>query len=182
MSITITKRGRRHYIEGAPYEARHALKEAGCRWDPEHRAWWTGKADRAAELVKRLAGREAKPPSHAIEKSDRVIAGRATYKGKSYLLLFEGETRRGRGVKLAFRDGSKTFWAKDLEDVTITRRYQKRRSLAELESYAKAAKTGDICAECGTAGTFGEAPDSSGIVDRVCIRCYGMSRWERSYA
>ena len=34
----------------------------------------------------------------------------ATYKGKTYLLKFLGETKFGRRAKLAFRDGSKEFW------------------------------------------------------------------------
>jgi hypothetical protein len=40
-----------------------------------------------------------------------ISAGRyATYKGKTYRLLYLGSTKYGRRAKLAFRDGSKEFW------------------------------------------------------------------------
>jgi len=34
-----------------------------------------------------------------------------TYKGRSYRLLWSGETKFGRRAKLSFMDGSKEFWA-----------------------------------------------------------------------
>jgi len=53
--ITIEHHGRRHYIVGAPFSARERLKNAGCKWDPERRAWWSGSAEKAAAVVESLA-------------------------------------------------------------------------------------------------------------------------------
>lgn len=39
-----------------------------------------------------------------------ATAKTATYKGRTYTLLFLGDTKFGRRAKLAFRDGSKEFW------------------------------------------------------------------------
>lgn len=35
----------------------------------------------------------------------------ATYKGRTYRLLYLGDTKFGKRAKLGFSDGSKTFWA-----------------------------------------------------------------------
>lgn len=57
-----------------------------------------------------------------VTDSTKVV-GRATYKGKpGYLVLWMGTTSRGEAVKLAFRDGSKVFWA-DRANVQIDKRY-----------------------------------------------------------
>jgi hypothetical protein len=54
------------------------------------------------------------------------IIGRATYKGKSgYLILWMGTTSKGEAAKLAFRDGSKVFWA-DRTAITVEKTYQPR--------------------------------------------------------
>lgn len=125
--MQIEKRGRRHYFIGAPYEARHTLRDAGCKWDPAAKAWWTGKAETAAELGKKLGGSNAPDsrPESRDEKltADSTVLGRARYKGREYLLVWEGTTRRGRAAKLAFRDGSKIFWA-DAAAVEVTKRYR----------------------------------------------------------
>jgi hypothetical protein len=49
----------------------------------------------------------------------------ASYKGKTYRLLFMGKTRFGERAKLAFMDGSKVFWVKAsaVEETTGTRRF-----------------------------------------------------------
>ena len=38
------------------------------------------------------------------------MAKTATYKGKTYRLVFIGETKFGRRAKLSFTDGTKEFW------------------------------------------------------------------------
>lgn len=43
----------------------------------------------------------------------------ATYKGKTYLLLWSGSTKYGRRAKLGFRDGTKEFWV-DEDQVSKT--------------------------------------------------------------
>lgn len=57
-------------------------------------------------------------------RDDAKLLGKAQYKGHEYLLLWEGQTKRGTSAaKLAFRDGSKTFWA-DAGEYSVTKRYQ----------------------------------------------------------
>lgn len=51
---TVEKVGRRHYLRGAPYAERDRLRGAGCNWDPDQKAWWTGKSDVAEDLLARL--------------------------------------------------------------------------------------------------------------------------------
>lgn len=53
-SITAEKIGRRTYITGNTFLHKSALQNAGCTWDGDRRAWWTGKADVAARLVSEL--------------------------------------------------------------------------------------------------------------------------------
>ena len=36
---------------------------------------------------------------------------KATYKGRTYVVRWAGETKFGHRVKLEFEDGSKVFWA-----------------------------------------------------------------------
>lgn len=123
-SITIETRGRRHYLRGNTYAIRDALRSAGAHWDRDERAWWTGQRD----VAERFSSAEAKPdssrPSEALT-ADSEIQGKARYQGREYLLVWVGETRRGRACKLAYRDGSRVFWA-SADDVQITRTYQAR--------------------------------------------------------
>lgn len=127
---TIEKIGRRHYLRGAPYDARGELKDAGCKWDPEERAWWTSKADTAQRLIAHLASARRPqpmddPPERKAPGERATVAGRAKYKGRTYYVAGRVErgrtqwddrvspitTRDGAKVLLYFRDGSKEFWA-----------------------------------------------------------------------
>jgi hypothetical protein len=68
----------------------------------------------------------AEPKREDTVTDDTRILGRASYKGKSgYLILWMGETKKGRAAKLAFRDGAKVFWA-DLAEIKIEKRYEVR--------------------------------------------------------
>ena len=49
-TIQIEKRGRRFYALGDTYSMRSRLKDAGFRWDPDTRAWWTGKKETADQF------------------------------------------------------------------------------------------------------------------------------------
>jgi len=53
--MQLEKIGRRHYLRNTPYSAKDKIKSAGCSWDSEQKAWWTGKADVAVALVAELA-------------------------------------------------------------------------------------------------------------------------------
>ena len=163
--MSIETVGRRHYLIGLPYDKRHAAKSRGCKWDPDRKAWWTGKRD-VAEEVHGAVG-DAKPqPKQEITGENLTVIGRAKYKGKSYLLVWHGTTRFGHGHKLAFRDGSKVFWAKG--EVQITKEFRQPMTVGALLQFAaeKAAeKKGDYshmdgrryeCDECGEWVTGGD--------------------------
>jgi hypothetical protein len=117
MKLEINKAGRRYYLLGNTYELRNRLRIAGCKWDGEKKAWWTRNATVAAQL----ADSNSDSSTDSLS-SDTTIAGKASYKGREYLLLWEGETRCGPAAKLAFRDGTKVFWTKG--EYTVTKRYR----------------------------------------------------------
>lgn len=139
MGIQIQTQGRRHYLVGDTYQIREQLQAAGCHFDREtpptaapRGAWWTSKL----EVAQRFAGAAAPQASAAVDApqsggrneslgGDSTVIGRASYKGREYLLVWEGTTSRGPAAKLAFTDGSKVFWA-DAAAVHVTKRYHAR--------------------------------------------------------
>jgi hypothetical protein len=124
MTITIDKQGRRHYLIGDTYSVRNQLRDAGCHWDGDRKAWWTGDAATAQNLVGHT--NRSNGNGERLNDNDK-IEGRAKYKGRSYILVWSGQTKRGTAAKLAFMDGSKVFWA-DLAEVEVTKRYSPRKS------------------------------------------------------
>lgn len=126
--IKIERTGRRSYIIGNTYAIKDALKAAGAHWDGERRAWWLGDDTAAKSLVERCGKAACEPKTAAPAAQglteDSKIAGKATYKGRPYLLLWSGRTSRGEAAKLAFADGSKTFWA-DASEVEVTKTYER---------------------------------------------------------
>jgi len=127
----VEKVGRRHYLRGLPYQQRYAAKDAGCRWDPQERAWWSGKRDVAERVLAAVADAPQESANDGggdrapRDGRDSVVAGRAKYKGRTYYVAgrkVRGRThwddgvepvtsRDGRKVLLYFRDGSRQFWA-----------------------------------------------------------------------
>jgi hypothetical protein len=181
---TVKSEGRRHYILGNTFAIKDQLRSAGCKWDPDRRAWWTGKRD----VADRFSGREIKSEPRPQETGlDLEVIGKASYKGKTYYVVWEGQTRLGHGWKLAFTDGSSVFWAKtENGEPTWVKRYQTSRTIREIKQYAQQVKSGQIetCAECGYTGSgMQHLADSSGIVAPVCRRCAAQTtQFERSYA
>lgn len=131
MTITIERIGRRSYIRGNTYAFKDKLRGAGANWDAEQRCWWISNKDKAEAVVAEInAAGGDREQSSAPEKitDDTVVAGKARYQGREYLLLWDGMTKRGgHAAKLAFRDGSKVFWA-DYAEVEVVKRYAERRS------------------------------------------------------
>jgi hypothetical protein len=126
--ITVERIGRRSYLRGAPFEIRERLKAAGAKWDPDARAWWLGKDEAARALAAEAADAKAKEAVQGKKDAltdDSPVQGRATYKGRSYLLVWSGTTARGQAAKLASMDGSLVFWA-ELSEVEVTKHYQAR--------------------------------------------------------
>jgi hypothetical protein len=131
MTITIDKQGRRFYLRGDTYAVRSGLKGAGAKWDPDTRCWYTGRQATADAIVAEFGGSTAVAaaavtPATADRLTDSSpIVGRAKYKGREYLLVWEGNTRRGPSAKLAFLDGSSIFWTAP-GTYEVTKYYQTR--------------------------------------------------------
>lgn len=67
MSIVIESEGRRHYLVGNTYPIKGAIKAAGCSWDPNRGAWWTGKREVAEQLLAGLASGAVQPVARWVK-------------------------------------------------------------------------------------------------------------------
>mgnify|MGYP000415691527 CR=1 FL=1 len=133
-TLTIEKTGRRFYVLGNTYSIKDQLRSEGCNWDPGRKAWWTGKQ----EVAERLQNATPQPASSGL---DTEVCGRATYKGKSYYIVWHGRTKRGDyAAKLCFRDGSKEFWAKEMAEFRVTKEYRAPRTIRSLQEFAEKRK------------------------------------------
>lgn len=141
--MTVEKVGRRFYAKGAPFEMKNKLKDLGCTWDGDVRAWWTGKAS-VAEAIKALGEKiQAGLTNDPVSLDANVINGRAEYKGRVYYILFHGPKRDGSGMcaKLAARDGSMVFWASSMAEFKVLKLYRSATSINALRAFAERAKT-----------------------------------------
>lgn len=94
MNITIETRGRRHYVLGNTYPIRSELRGAGCKWDPEAGAWYSGKR----ELVESFAARVEAGEVEA-EASYRKLAD------GSWGVLVPGTVTAGAEVRVRTKAG-----------------------------------------------------------------------------
>jgi len=172
MAIEIRTEGRRHYLRGDTYPLKDALRAAGCKWDADAKAWWTGKRETAEQLAAQLGASSSAAPS--VETAERpqaqapgldaTVAGRAQYKGKTYYVagrvargrthwddeLRAVESRDGSRLLLYFRDGSSQFWAA-ADAVQILKSYRRPTTIQGLRDYADQRKAEDRGeAECPT--------------------------------
>ena len=176
MAITVETQGRRHYLLGDTYPIKDRLRAAGAKWDADRRAWWTGKREIAAEIAEASGGSSpAKAEGRPTESlsDDSLVAGKALYKGKQYLLLWEGETKRGRAAKLAFLDGSSVFWA-DASGVQVLKRYQARQDRygrAEKMTFGRLQRLREQYAEAKAQGY------EDGIRDGPRYECGECGEW-----
>jgi hypothetical protein len=137
MTISLQKTGRRIYLVGDTYALRDKIKAAGGKWDPDAKAWYVGvQRKEVAEQI--LAAAAATPPPR--EEMMIMIIGRATYRDiRGYLLIWRGITKDGeRMCRLAYRDGSKQFWAADTE-VQVEKFYHRPLTLTQFTEFRQAA-------------------------------------------
>ncbi len=84
--------------------------------DPRLRSWLILRQDKVASVIGTARPAPAPAPARssapAPSRSSSSSASEefATYKGKTYKLLYVGKTKFGHKAKLAFLDGSKEFW------------------------------------------------------------------------
>lgn len=162
-SVVIETVGRRHYLRGNTYPIKDAIRAAGCKWDPEAKAWYSGKREIVEGVIAALGStpRNDRPSEPGSSPSndrpapglDAMVAGRVQYKGRTYYALgrvVRGrthwddsvapiQTRDGGKFLVSFRDGSKSFWAAATE-IQWLKNYRKPTTIASLLAYAERAK------------------------------------------
>jgi hypothetical protein len=130
MAVTIDNQGARLYFVGDTYAIKDQIKSIGGHYDGDRKAWWIGsaKADQAAQLVASLASngdQNNAVPSKKVHDDSKIVA-KATYKGRSYYVLWMGRCKNGiEKAHLTVLNGSIDFWA-DLALCEITKHYQPR--------------------------------------------------------
>lgn len=179
MSIQLDQTGRRIYLRGNTYPIKDQIKSLGGHWDPDSRAWWVGTGKREAVETLAAAGANGNGNGNgngdSVDLDARVIKGRAKYNGKTYYVLWAGTKRDGSpGAKLAFRDGSKTFWAKDGVQVQVLKTYQDPKSINSLRDYADRMKRESDGGECECSchgGQYCDCPAWCSFHHDGCDRC-----------
>jgi hypothetical protein len=77
IAMKVEKIGRRYYITGQTYAAKDAIKAAGCKWDPNRRAWWTGKKEVAERFDHQAPAELLAIPHDLIQAAPTDTASRA---------------------------------------------------------------------------------------------------------
>lgn len=144
--ITIKKEGRRFYLVGNTFQFKEEIKSSGCKWDASEKAWWTGKEAVAIKIQKQAEnGGDKKEENEDLSRV--TIAGKASYKGKTYYVA--GKVSRSRNydnvspisskegkLKLISFDAKISFWA----FAEITKSYSSPKTIQGLREFAKRAK------------------------------------------
>jgi hypothetical protein len=97
-AVTVEKIGRRHYLTGDTYAHKDAIRDAGCKWDPDQRAWWTGNAAVADTLAGKI---------NALPASAGPLRGSPTMlrDGSWGVRVFSGRVAVGSVVSVVARGG-----------------------------------------------------------------------------
>ena len=172
----------RLYVHGPNgFAAKGTIRAYGGQFDTDRKRWWVSATDRddAEELIRILnefqPGRVRSRDNKEIVTVDTQVIGRASYRGRDgYLVLHDGDTRYGYATKLATRDGSLVFWARD--PVTITSRYQTPKTFGDLERLA--GRDPELnppahlrCRNCGLGQGQHQRRDVRGKIGLVCGEC-----------
>ncbi len=151
-NITIEEKGARLYVLGNTFSIKSALKEAGCHWDGEEKAWWIGKGKRA-ELEKALGAEPEK--ENLLEKP---LYAQVEYKDRKYYVIASGEEK----ARLTDFQGKLDFWVKK-EECKLLKEYtprtvgygryahEQRQTLSSLHRFIeqkKAVESGGECPRC----------------------------------
>lgn len=175
MSLALEQVERRLYLRGDTYPLRERIRAAGGRWDPARRAWFLALAQRelAELLVSRTFVGDDQEQGPAVRASELAVLGRARYEGRVYFLLEEQLQEPRPAVRLAYRDGSRAFWARSPGSVEVLARYAEPRTPRELRA-AEALLAGgrcSLCAHCGGLGACLDSSDRHGVLELVCEEC-----------
>jgi hypothetical protein len=175
--ISLQAEGRRLYFAGNTYPVKNQLRALGATWDGARKAWWvgSGKREQAEQLVAKLSAAAGDGErAESISLDARVIWGRVEMGGHKYYLLAEG-TAKSTGkpfMKLAWRDGSKVFWAKEPASVVVLARYEEPKSIQQLRDFAAKAKTyGSSVCKCACHSGPGPFGSTGRALFDGCDKC-----------
>lgn len=121
-TIELKEEGRRVYVLGNTFPIKSAIKDCGGHWDADRKAWWIG-VGKKEELEKTIGSAKPSEP----KKSETTVMGKAEYNGRSYYIVWMGETKHGESARLVTLDEKIDFW-KLVSEIKITKRYERRQS------------------------------------------------------
>lgn len=104
MGVRVIEENGKLYLDGTNiYDHRQMIAEHGGSFDEDKKMWFfpADKLDVAREVIRAIPD--------PVYPNNKVI-GEAVYKDKSYPVLFEADRGGEKVYKLAFRDGSNSFW------------------------------------------------------------------------
>lgn len=152
--ITIEKKGRRHYLRGLPFALKDKAKDRGCKWDPDQRCWWTGKAEVATEIAELsgadlgLAGFPARLDSG--EWGVRIPGASGDLVGKTVKVSTrDGKTWNAKVSEVVRVDGDSTIVRTVREASGPRRKGGGQDRVARQAGAATRRSGGRACRECG---------------------------------
>lgn len=102
MHITIETVGRRHYVLGNTYPIRAELRSAGCKWDAERKAWWSGSRDKVEHFAARVESGSVKAVASYRKLEDGswavLVPGAAPAVGSTVQVETKGGSRKTETV------------------------------------------------------------------------------------
>jgi len=162
MNVEIQEVDGKHFVVGKTFTIKEKLKDLGCKFDSEKKAWYTSKQS----VANTIATTEFEEVEQSEDK-DPTVLGAAKYKDRSYYVIWEGRTKNGKYmVKLITLDAKISFWAhiepfEDKDLAVVTKRYESEQRLSELRKFVESGKSSrrsnrGTCIECGEWGDVGE--------------------------
>lgn len=156
-TVKIEKAGRRYYVRGETFAYRTALREAGCKWDPEAGAWWTGKAEVAEGLLTTLAGATAELRGAPTPLADgswgvRVFSTTGVVPGATvHVSARSGKRWEAEVSRVERQDGNTTIVAtvaKARAAEPIVQTQSRSRGRCRAKGCSATATTRGYCAQC----------------------------------
>lgn len=142
MSLAIEQNNDRFYLIGHTFSLKDTIKSLGCKFDAARKQWYATQKEIAEQVISVAGSKEdessnTRPVNKSVSTAEKIIRGRAVYKGREYYVLQDTRKNDKRLVKLVYKDGSKVFWAGSAEEVQIVAKYNKPKSLDNLAAFVK---------------------------------------------
>ena len=72
--ITISRTGRRSYLQGNTFPIKAAIKAAGGHWDSEAKAWWMSDDVAAHRIASEAASQASAHPAYVAAEGEEFVA------------------------------------------------------------------------------------------------------------